>query len=174
MFLLDTDVLSQTGRSKPHPNVIRWLEDQPDDSIFTSTVSIEEIRAGIESVRLQDADFGAALGRWISRIVTYGQPQILPVTTPAAILFARMRATPQLKHFIQQDRRSQKPALGNDLRIAAVAITAGAFIATGNVRHFLAIHERFALPGLYDPFTGRWHVRPEEEPEQIFPLLRHY
>ena len=174
MFLLDTDVLSQTGRSKPHPAVIRWLEDQPANLILTSTVSIEEIRAGIESVRLQDADHGAVLERWLARIVAFGQPQILPVTTPAAILFARMRSAPELKHFVQQDHRSPKPALGNDLRIAAVAITAGATIATGNVRHFMAIHERFALPGLYDPFTGRWHVRPEEEPEQILPLLRHY
>lgn len=174
MFLLDTDVLSQTGRSKPHPAVIRWLEDQQDDDIFTSTVSIEEIRAGIETVRQQDADLGAALERWITRIIAYGEPQILPVTTPAAILFARMRTTPQLKHFIQQDHRSAKPALGNDLRIAAIAIATGATIATGNVRHYMAINERFAIPGLYDPFTGRWHIRPEEEPEQIFPLLRHY
>lgn len=174
MFLLDTDVLSQTGRSKPHPAVIRWLDDQQDDEIFTSTVSIEEIRAGIEIVRDQDADLGAALERWITRIITYGEPQILPVTTPAAILFAKMRTTPQLKQFIQQDRRSSKPALGNDLRIAAIAIVSGATIATGNVRHFMTINERFAIPGLYDPFNGRWYIRPEEKPEQIFPLLRHY
>jgi hypothetical protein len=47
--------------------------------------------------------------------------------------------------------------------IAAIAISRRAAVATGDVDDFLAIHRHFALPGLYDPFTGEWHVRPVED-----------
>lgn len=163
MFVLDTDVVSQLVRTRPDPEVVRWVANQSPTDLFTTTPTIQELKAGIEAIRRQNVDRAAVLDRWLMRIVTFGQPQILSETAEAALLFGAMRETPALRNYVTMAPRARKPALGNDLRIAAIAICNGATIATGNVRHFLEVHQYFRLPGLYDPFRAVWAVEPGQE-----------
>jgi hypothetical protein len=58
------------------------------------------------------------------------------------------------------DPGAKKTKTGADLAIAAIAIAHKAFVATGNGGDFLLIHQHFALPGLFDPFEGKWLVHP--------------
>jgi len=163
VFVLDTDVVSQLARSRPDPNVVAWLQAHSPSKIYTTTVTIEELRAGIEAVRRHDADKAVVLDRWLMRIVTFGQPQILPETAEAALTFGAMRETPALRNHVFTAPKARKLALGNDLRIAAIAIAARATVVTGNARHFREIHKHFPLTGLYDPFRGVWAVEPGQE-----------
>jgi predicted nucleic acid-binding protein len=163
LFVLDTDVISQLARSRPDPNVVAWLDVQAPGDIFTTIVTIEELKAGIEAVRRQDVEKASILDPWLMRIVAFGQPQILPETAVAALIFGAMRETPALKNYVMTAPKARKLALGNDLRIAAIAISAGAIVVTGNAKHFLEVHEHFALPGLFDPFRGSWVVAPGAE-----------
>ena len=55
MYLLDTNVISELRRVKPHGAVVEWIEMTPEHELFISAVSIGEIQAGIELTREQDS-----------------------------------------------------------------------------------------------------------------------
>ena len=47
MYLLDTNIVSELRRPKPHGAVVAWLQSLNDSEIFISAVTIGEIQAGI-------------------------------------------------------------------------------------------------------------------------------
>ena len=47
MILLDTNVISEPLRAVPNPTVIAWLDAQPAESLFLSTVTLAELHYGI-------------------------------------------------------------------------------------------------------------------------------
>lgn len=49
-WLLDTNVLSELRRTKPHSNVSRFIAEQDSQSLFVSTIAFAEIRFGIECI----------------------------------------------------------------------------------------------------------------------------
>ena len=49
MYLLDTNVVSELRRPKPHGAVLAWLNSIGDGDLFVSAVTLGEIQAGIES-----------------------------------------------------------------------------------------------------------------------------
>jgi toxin FitB len=55
MYLLDTNVISELRRPKPHGAVLAWFESVADSNLHISAVSLGEIQAGIELTRDQDA-----------------------------------------------------------------------------------------------------------------------
>jgi predicted nucleic acid-binding protein len=62
MIILDTNVLSGLMRSTPDPLVVRWLDEQPAPSLWTTSVTLFEVRHGLLSLpagrrrtQLQDA-----------------------------------------------------------------------------------------------------------------------
>ena len=55
MYLLDTHVISELRRPKPHGAVFAWLQSAPDSDLYISAVSLGEIQVGIELTRNQDA-----------------------------------------------------------------------------------------------------------------------
>ena len=54
MYLLDTKVVSELRRPRPHGAVVAWLQSVDDASLFLSAVTLGEIQAGIERTREQD------------------------------------------------------------------------------------------------------------------------
>ena len=44
MILLDTDVLSSLMRAEPAMAVVKWLDEQPESSIWTTSITVMEIR----------------------------------------------------------------------------------------------------------------------------------
>ena len=135
MYLLDTNVVSELRRARPHPSVLEWIADAPEEQLFISAVTVGEIQAGIEITREQDGAKATELEAWLSEVLaTYG---VLPMDALAFRQWARL-----------MHRRSDTVA--EDAMIAATAVVNRLTVVTRNVRHFAA----FNVP-LYDPFEER-------------------
>lgn len=124
MFLLDTNVVSELRRPRPHQAVLDWIAAIPADRLFLSAVTIGEIQAGIEITREQDAAKAQALEAWLTQVVAaYG---VLPMDAEA------FRAWARIKH-----RKSD--TLLEDAMIAATAAVHGLVIATRNLQDFATL-----------------------------------
>ena len=56
MYLLDTNVVSELRKPKPHGAVLAWFRGVEDAQLFLSAVTLGEIQSGIEITRQQDPD----------------------------------------------------------------------------------------------------------------------
>ncbi len=78
-YLLDTNVVSETRKPKPHGAVVAWLTGLRDEQVFLSAVTMGELQAGIELTRRQDSAKANEIERWVDELeASY---QILPMDT---------------------------------------------------------------------------------------------
>ena len=134
MYLLDTNVVSELRRPRPHKGVSEWIGGVPADRLFLSAVTVGEIQAGIEITRGRDAAKAEELASWLDRVVAgYG---VLPMDAAAFREWAR------LEH-------GKPDAMIEDAMIAATAKVRGLTVATRNVRDF-----RVFGVDILDPFDG--------------------
>ena len=82
MYLLDTCVLSETRKKRPDPNVMDWLARQDPNLLCLSTISIGEIRHGIES--LGPTKKARELSAWLTDLEKAFAPRILSVNLAVA------------------------------------------------------------------------------------------
>lgn len=66
-WLLDTNVISEATKRKPSADVLAWVAAQPAETLYTASLAIAEIRAGID--RLTDPPRRSELTRWLERKV---------------------------------------------------------------------------------------------------------
>jgi len=64
MYLLDTNVVSELRKPRPHGAVVAWLQSTVEVDVHLSAVTLGEIQAGIELTREQDATKAAEIERW--------------------------------------------------------------------------------------------------------------
>jgi len=134
MYLLDTNVVSETRRSKPHGAVMSWLSALGENEASICAVTIGEIQAGIEKARTHDSTRAAELDAWLSDIeASYA---VLSVDAAAFRMWGRLM-------------HGKSPTLAMDAIIAAVALTRGLVVATRNVRDFAGLGVE-----VVDPFAG--------------------
>ena len=132
-FLLDTNVVSELRRPRPHGSVLAWLEGVVDADLHLASVTIGEIQAGIERTREQDQTKADEIERWLDQVCdTFN---ILSLDGPA------FRCWAQLMH-------RQSDTLYEDAMIAAIAKVHQLTVVTRNVADF----KGFAVP-LLNPFT---------------------
>ncbi len=121
MYLLDTNVVSELRRQKPHGVVLAWLQSIDDKDLYLSAVTLAEIQAGIEITRDQDLQRAAELETWLDQVAaTYN---ILPLDGIA------FRAWAKLMH-----RKSD--TLYEDAMIAAIAQVNNLVVVTQNIADF--------------------------------------
>ena len=132
MILLDTMVLSELRKRRPHPKVVAWLRPQAPAEVFISVVSLGEIERGIHRAAVRV--FAAELAAWLEALIRFYTDRILPVTPDIARRWGRLSA--ELGHD------------GADLLIAATAASHRLTVATRNLRHF-----KPAGVMLVDPFV---------------------
>ncbi len=162
MYVLDTDVVSNLRKKKPHPSLLSWIDEIGWQELATSVLTIMEVQIGIERARRSNPEVAESVQKWLAGLLQAGQPQTLSLDVDAALLLGRMNETPALRNFLVGDPVTKKTKTGADLAISSIAIAHNAVVATGNCGDFLAIHEYFPLPGLFDPFQGKWLVRQED------------
>lgn len=68
MYLLDTNVVSELRKPRPHGAVLAWLQETDDALLYLSAVTIGEIQAGIEVTREQDEAKAAELEQWLELV----------------------------------------------------------------------------------------------------------
>jgi predicted nucleic acid-binding protein len=121
MYLLDTNILSELRRPRPHGAVVAWLESTPDSDLHVSAVTLGEIQAGIELTREQDAAKAREIEQWADLVAaTYN---VLPMDAETFREWARL-----------MHRRSD--TLYEDAMIAATARRHGLTVVTRNVGDF--------------------------------------
>ena len=131
---MDTNIVSELRRPRPHEGVLNWLGGVSADRLFLSAVTVGEIQAGIEITRERDETKAGELASWLDRVVAgYG---VLPMDAAAFREWAR------LKH-------GKSDTLIEDAMIAATAKVHRLTVATRNVRDF----RNFGVD-MVDPFDG--------------------
>lgn len=124
MYLLDTNVVSELRRPRPHGAVLAWLSSVEDTELFLSAVTLGEIQAGIELTREQDPAKAVELEGWLELVA--GAYNVLPMDA------AVFRAWARLMH-------RQSDTLYEDAMIAATAKVHRLTVVTRNVADFQAL-----------------------------------
>ena len=121
MYLLDTNVVSELRKSKPHGAVLQWIQDIPDAALHISAVTIGEIQAGIELTRDQDPAKATELEQWLQLVS--GSFNVVPMDAFAFRVWARLM-------------HGTSNTLYEDAMIAATAKVHKLTVATRNVKDF--------------------------------------
>jgi len=126
MILLDTNVLSALMRQTPEPEAVTWLDRQPRSSIWTTAITVFEIRFG-----LQILPYGkrrSLLIRAFEQLLTdILQDRVVPFDGAAAQHAADAMAARQKKGRAIELR---------DAMIAGIVLASSATLSTRNVKHF--------------------------------------
>ena len=88
MYLLDTNVVSELRRQRPHPAVEEWIRPIPAEKLLLSAVTVGEIQAGIEITREQDRSKAKELEVWLDQVTA--SYQILFLDAPVMREWARL------------------------------------------------------------------------------------
>ena len=121
MYLLDTNIVSELRKPRPHGGVVTWLQSTEDADLHLSAVTLGEIQAGVELTRDQDAAKAAEIEAWLELVAQLYS--VLPMDGAA------FRAWARLMH-----RRSD--TLYEDAMIAATAAVHNLTVVTRNVADF--------------------------------------
>ena len=133
LYLLDTNVVSELRKQRPHGGVVAWLESLEEAQLFLSVVTLAEIQAGIEMTWEQDAEKAKEIETWLELVAE--SYNVLPMDA------ATFRAWARLMH-----RRSD--TLYEDAMIAATAQVHGLTVATRNVADFATLGAK-----VFNPFA---------------------
>lgn len=130
MIILDTNVLSALMRQKPETPVVTWLDRQPAESVWITSVTLFEARLGLALLpkgrrrRTLEAAFAELLKDDL-------EDRVLDFDSAAATQAAALAA----------ERHARgRPVDMRDTQIAGIALARRATLATRNVRHFLDLN----------------------------------
>lgn len=131
MYLLDTNVVSELRKPRPHGAVVAWLQSAADADLHLSAVTLGEIQAGIELTREQDAAKAAEIEAWADLVAA--SYNVLPMDAET------FRAWARLMH-------GKSDTYYEDAMIAATAIVHKLTIVTRNVADFAQFDVRLVNP----------------------------
>src|ERR1019366_1497946 len=138
MIILDTNVLSALMHQAPDQNVVTWLDRQPRTSIWTTSVTVFEIRFGLQILAvgkrgtLLTEAFEELLARMGQRVVTFD-----------------VEAAGQASDLMAARHKKGRPGDLRDTMIAGIVLAQRATLATRNTAHF----EDAAIP-IVNPWTA--------------------
>jgi predicted nucleic acid-binding protein len=137
-WLLDTNILSELRRPKPEPKVIAFVAAQPLEALFISSVTLAEIRFGIE--RLDDPGRRAELTDWLShKVRPMFERRVLPVTEDIMLKWRLL---------VEEGRKSRHTFSQPDLIIAATALHHGLTLVTRDTADYEKARPQIRNPWL--------------------------
>ncbi len=126
VWLLDTNILSEMRRPRPEPKVASFIATQPLDRLFVSTVTLAELRFGIE--RLADHARRADLHHWLTnQIRPMFNGRVLEITEDVML---------EWRLIVEEGKQMRHTFPQPDLIIAATAIVFGLTVVTRNHADF--------------------------------------
>jgi predicted nucleic acid-binding protein len=138
VIVLDTNVLSALMRTSPETVVVEWLDRQPADSVWLTSITVFEARFGL--ALLPKGRRRSGLERAFDRVLLEDlSNRVLALDELAAVTAAQLAADRQ---------RAGRAVDLRDTLIAGIAQARRATIATRNARHF---------EGLDVPVIDPWH-----------------
>jgi predicted nucleic acid-binding protein len=132
VYLLDTNVVSELRKQRPHGAVLAWLQSVAEGDLHLSAVTLGEIQSGIELTREQDSAKASEIEAWASLVAS--SYNVLPMDAHAFRMWARL-----------MHRKSD--TLIEDAMIAATAAVHQLTVVTRNIADF----KHFNVP-LLNPF----------------------
>ena len=131
MYLLDTNVISELRKPKPHGAVLQWISNIKNSELFLFAVSIGEIQSGIETTRDQDHLKANQIEKWLDQLIN--NFNILPMDTLAFRIWSKLIA-------------KESTTVNEDGMIAAIAISNNLTVVTRNVKDFQRFEVRLINP----------------------------
>jgi toxin FitB len=130
-YVLDTNVVSETRKSRPHGAVMQWLSGLELGRAFLSAVTLGELQVGVEKTRRQDPLKAEEIERWVNQLAEVYE--VLPMDTQCFREWGRL-----------MDRKPD--GLMEDAMIAATARVHRLIVATRNERDFRQLDVRILNP----------------------------
>jgi hypothetical protein len=141
-WLLDTNVISEPARDRPHGAVIEWLRTKPLEDLAISIVTFAELQDGAESN--PDQYRRQRLLDWVeNEVATRFQNRVLALSNEVLVDWLRLSRRLRVKGITRD---------ASDMLIAATARIYRVGLVTRNVRHFMDT----ALI-VYDPWNDKTH-----------------
>jgi hypothetical protein len=136
VILLDTNVLSALMQRRADPAVVAWLDEQPTESVWTTSITVFEVRFRL--LLLADGRRRRHLERAFAAVLDEDfEGRVLPFDLSAAHAAAAIAAS---------RRRRGRPVEIRDVQIAGIAAARKATLATRNTRHFEGLGLRLIDP----------------------------
>jgi predicted nucleic acid-binding protein len=135
VYLLDTNVISELRKAKPHGAVLAWIRAVRPDEIEIPAVVIGEIQDGAERTRKQDRAKASEIEAWLDYVMA--NFTVLPMNGEMFREWARLMA-------------DKSDDLSGDAMIAATARVHNLTVVTRNVKNF----KTFGVK-VFNPFTGK-------------------
>jgi predicted nucleic acid-binding protein len=130
-YLLDTNVVSELRKLKPHGGVLMWVNELQENQIYLSAVTMGELQAGVERTRGQDRQKAAQIQSWINSLEQ--SYRVLPMDSSCFREWARLM-------------NGKPDDLLEDLMLAATARIHELIVATRNERDFSSVDVQIFNP----------------------------
>jgi predicted nucleic acid-binding protein len=121
-YLLDTMIVSESGKGRPSPKVDSWLDRVTGADLRISAVTFAEIHTGIDRLAAKDGARYRHLMAWAEELERYWADRIVAIDLAVARVAGRLT--------------NRLPSDPIDALIGATALVHGLTVATRNVRHF--------------------------------------
>jgi toxin FitB len=135
MIILDTNVLSALMLRAPDRKVAAWLDQQPGTSIWTTSVTVFEIRFGLEA--MPERSRRSSLFQDFEKLLASIDHRIIPFDFEAAQEAGILMAARKLRG---------RPRELRDTMVAGIVQAHRATLATRNVFHFEDLSESVVNP----------------------------
>lgn len=134
MYLLDTNVVSELRRVKPHGGVVAWLRTVDQAALFLPAVALGDLQAGIARARVQNAEKAREIEAWLDKVAIHFN--VLAMNGEAFRLWAKLMM-------------GRSDEVYEDAMIAATAMVNRLTVATRHERDFRALGVE-----VFNPFAG--------------------
>src|SRR5271155_5549026 len=130
-YLLDTNVVSELRKPRPHGGVLAWMAGLQEGQAYLSALTLGELQRGIERTRKQDRTKAQEIESWVDHLEN--TQNVLPMDAACFREWARLM-------------EGRPDRLLEDAMIAATARVHGLTVATRNDKDFEALDVEFLNP----------------------------